>query len=189
MWCLFPATGMCFFACKHFLLADTFARAARFYRFFLHQMRSKRDGNVSEKTWRTILIITPVLLGLSTQFKKLYIVWRPRQYIKSEPRLTEAPSRCNVILNQSHDWLLRVNSTDLPTQSQCRTSTGPALFRFPMCFLNYVAGEFAVLFSNLMLCFLNCHCVLQLAVVICTRRPSEDRLPLCPVHCLQVDDN
>lgn len=60
-----------------------------------------------------------------------------------------------------------------------------------MCFLVYavVLLEFAIVFSNLLLYFLNCYCVVQLAVVICTCRPSEDTLPLCDVHCLQADDN
>ena len=33
---------------------DTFVTKARFYRFFLHQTQSKRDGNVHEKAWRTL---------------------------------------------------------------------------------------------------------------------------------------
>ena len=46
VWCLFPPIGTCFFACKHFLLADTLGTKSRFYRFFLHQTQSKCDGNV-----------------------------------------------------------------------------------------------------------------------------------------------
>ena len=93
-----------FFACIHFLPADTFVREAHFYRLFLHQ--SKRDGNVREKVWRTLFIVSPVLLGLSTQFKNWYIVSRLHQHIKSEPRLTEALSRCYVILYQSRDLIM-----------------------------------------------------------------------------------
>ena len=43
------------------LLADTFVPKARFYRFFLHQTQSKRDGNVRKKAWRTLFTIRPVL--------------------------------------------------------------------------------------------------------------------------------
>ena len=54
-------------ACRHF-------RENRcFYHFFLHQMHSKRDDNVSEKVRWTLFIISPLLLGLSTQFKNWYI--------------------------------------------------------------------------------------------------------------------
>ena len=66
MWCLFPPIGMCFLACKHFLVADTFMTKARFYRFFLHQTQSKRDGNV-HKVWRTLFIVSPVLDAPSNQ--------------------------------------------------------------------------------------------------------------------------
>ena len=38
-----------FFACKHFLLADTFVTKAHFYCFFLHQKQSKRDGIIYRK--------------------------------------------------------------------------------------------------------------------------------------------
>ena len=55
-----------FLACKHFLLADTFMTKASFYCFFLHQTRSKHDGNVHQKA---VFIISLVLLGLSTQFR------------------------------------------------------------------------------------------------------------------------
>ena len=40
---------------------DTFVTKARFYRFFLHQTQSKRDGNVREKEWRTLFTLSPVL--------------------------------------------------------------------------------------------------------------------------------
>ena len=60
MWCLFPPIGTCFLACKHFLLADTFVTNACFYRFFPHQTRSKRDGNVCKKAWWTVFIISLV---------------------------------------------------------------------------------------------------------------------------------
>ena len=43
------------------LLVDTFVTKARFYRFFLHQTQSKRDGNVREKAWRTLFTLSPVL--------------------------------------------------------------------------------------------------------------------------------
>ena len=65
VWCLFPPIGMCFLACKHFLVADTFMTKARFYRFFLHQTQSKRDGNVRKKAWRTLFIVSPVLVALA----------------------------------------------------------------------------------------------------------------------------
>ena len=61
VWCLFPPVGICFLAFKHFLLADTFMKNARFYHFFLHQTQSKRDSNVCEKAWRTLFIVCPVL--------------------------------------------------------------------------------------------------------------------------------
>ena len=61
VWCLFPLIGRCFLACKHLLLADTFVTKACFYRFFLHQTQSKRDGNVCEKAWRTLFIVSPGL--------------------------------------------------------------------------------------------------------------------------------
>ena len=76
-----PPIGRCFFPCKHFLLADTFMREACFYRLSLHQTRRKRSGNFSEKVCRTLFIISPVLLGLSTQFKNWYTVWRLLQHI------------------------------------------------------------------------------------------------------------
>ena len=40
---------------------DTFVTKACFYRFFLHQTQSKRDGNVREKVWRTLFTLSPVL--------------------------------------------------------------------------------------------------------------------------------
>ena len=40
---------------------DTFVTKACFYRFFLHQTQSKRDGNVREKAWRTLFTLSPVL--------------------------------------------------------------------------------------------------------------------------------
>ena len=69
------------FACKHFLLAETFMREARLNRFFLHQMCNKRDGNVSENSCHTLFMVTLVLLGLSTQFENWYIVGKPLQHI------------------------------------------------------------------------------------------------------------
>ena len=61
-----------FFACKHFLLVDTFVTKARFYHFFLHQKQSKcsRMFNVRKKAWQTLFIVNPVLdmpAHLSTQ--------------------------------------------------------------------------------------------------------------------------
>ena len=61
MWCLFSPIGMCFLACKHLLLADTFVTKGCFYHFFLQQTQSKRDGNVRAKAWRTLFFINPVL--------------------------------------------------------------------------------------------------------------------------------
>ena len=43
------------------LFADTFVTKARFYRFFLHQTQSKRDGNLPKKAWRTLSSLSPVL--------------------------------------------------------------------------------------------------------------------------------
>ena len=40
---------------------DTFVTKACFYRFFLHQTQSKRDGNVREKAWQTLFTLSPVL--------------------------------------------------------------------------------------------------------------------------------
>ena len=42
------------------LLADTLVIKACFYRFFLHQTQSKREGNIREKAWRTPLTLSPV---------------------------------------------------------------------------------------------------------------------------------
>ena len=102
MWCIFQPIGMCFFACKHVLLVDTFAREARVDRSFLHQTCRKPDGNVCEKTWQALFTTSPFLLGLSTRFKNWYIVWRPQRHMP-EPRLAEAASCCYVILNWSRD--------------------------------------------------------------------------------------
>ena len=52
---------MCFFACKHFLLSDTFVTKACFYCFFLHQTQSKHNSNVLERVWQTLFTINPVL--------------------------------------------------------------------------------------------------------------------------------
>ena len=76
-----PPIRMCFFFCKHLLLADTSVREACFYRLSLHQTHRKRDSNVTKKACRTLFIISPVFLGLSTQFKNWYTVWRLLQHI------------------------------------------------------------------------------------------------------------
>ena len=43
------------------LLLGHFVTKASFYRFFLHQTQSKRDGNVHEKAWQTFFTLSPVL--------------------------------------------------------------------------------------------------------------------------------
>ena len=70
--------------------------------FCLQTLPDSSHRNVSEKTWRTILIITPVLLSLSTQIKK--VVYS----LNAAPihEVTEAPSRCYIILNQSRDLII-----------------------------------------------------------------------------------
>ena len=45
---------------QNLMLADTFMTKAHFYRFFLHQTQSKRDGNVHEKVWWTLFTLSPV---------------------------------------------------------------------------------------------------------------------------------
>ena len=83
---------------------------------FISSSCAKRAANM---TAILVKIITPVLLGLSTQFKKLYIVWRPCQYIKLAPRLNAAPSRCYVILNQSHDLITPAWSSTTVAHRSC----------------------------------------------------------------------
>lgn len=51
-----------------------FHERSPFCGFFLHQTLSKRDCNVSEKAQRTLFIVSPVLIGLLTQFKNWNIV-------------------------------------------------------------------------------------------------------------------
>ena len=60
---------------------------------------------LAKKTWQTLFIVSPVLLGLATQFKNWYLVWRLHQHNTSEPRLTEALFHCYVILNESRDLI------------------------------------------------------------------------------------
>ena len=43
-----------------FLNNQTRGKKAHLYRVFLHQTQSKRDGNVSEKTWWTLFTLSPV---------------------------------------------------------------------------------------------------------------------------------
>ena len=74
-------SSIVFFFCLQTLPAcGHFHERSPFWPFFLHQMHSKHYGNVCEKAWWTLFIISPVLIGLLTQFKNWYIVWRPHQH-------------------------------------------------------------------------------------------------------------
>ena len=52
-----------------------FLGEAHLYSFFLHQTCTTHDDTIQEKAWQKLFSRSPVLLGLSTQFKNWYMVW------------------------------------------------------------------------------------------------------------------
>ena len=85
---------------------QTLSWKASFYCLFLQQTHSKHVDNVSEKARRTLFIVAPVLLDLSTQFKNWYIGCRLLQHIR-----------------QNRDSL-RLRHLKSITWDKCKTKTG-----------------------------------------------------------------
>ena len=83
MWCHFPPTGKC---------VPTLSRQKLFLPF---PPTPSATAIFTKKVWRTLLIVSQVLLGPAAQFKNWYTVRRPHQLTP----LTEMASWCYIILN------------------------------------------------------------------------------------------